>query len=267
MESFETDQIDLWKLAHALWKNILLIALVAVICGSAAFGYTAFFIRPAYSATASMYINSSALSLGSTSLSISAAQLNTSSALIPTYSYILKSRTTLEMIAKEAGVKRSSGALSGMISTRAIPNTSAFEITVTSGDPAEAELIANTVAKILPDRIAEIVDGSAARVVDYAVIPSHRSSPSYMNNTLKGIAVGAALCAACVVLYTLLTDRSRTLVQSSDDLRDLYPDIPVLAVIPDMRLSEKKYAYYSSYYGPAEKTGKDGVKHERTKGA
>ena len=38
-------------------------------------------------------------------------------------------------------------------------------------------------------------------------------------------------------------------IRSVDDLKDMYPDIPVLALIPDMRISGKKGYYYSSYYG------------------
>ena len=46
----QEDEIDLLELARALWKNILIIALVAVLCGSAAFGYTAFLVEPQYQA-------------------------------------------------------------------------------------------------------------------------------------------------------------------------------------------------------------------------
>ena len=71
-----------------------------------------------------------------------------------------------------------------MIDARAVSDTAAFDVTVESENPVEAELVANTIAKILPDRIAEIVDGSSVRIVDYAIIPAHRSSPSYIKNTL-----------------------------------------------------------------------------------
>ena len=45
------------------------------------------------------------------------------------------------------------------------------------------------------------------------------------------------------------------MIHSADELRAMYPDISVLALIPDMRLSEKKGYYYSSYYG--DKKGKE----------
>ena len=73
MNNMEEDTIDLLELARAIWKNILAIALVAVLFGSAAFGVTAFVIEPKYQATAALYVNNSSFSLGSTSFSISGA--------------------------------------------------------------------------------------------------------------------------------------------------------------------------------------------------
>lgn len=256
MNTAEDDDIYLPELARVLWKNVLAIALVAVMVGAAAFGYTAFMITPTYQATAALYVNNSSFNLGQTSFSISAADLTTSNSLVSVYLYILKSRTTMEDIIKEAGLSYTPETISEMISSEGVSSTSAFEVTVTSTDPAEAELIANSVAKILPDRISEIVDGSSVRIVDYAVIPSHRSGPNLMKNTMMGILAGAVLCAAFVIVRFLMNDQSRAMIQNADDLRTFYPDIMLLASIPDMRVSEKKNGYYySSYYGDAKKKG------------
>ena len=72
MDNQEEYSIDLLEIARALWKNILVIALVAVLAGSLAFAYTAFLIEPEYQATVSLYVNNSNFSLGNTSFSISA---------------------------------------------------------------------------------------------------------------------------------------------------------------------------------------------------
>lgn len=256
MNIVKGNQIDLLALARVLWKNILAIALVGVLVGAGAFGYTVMCITPTYQATASLYVNNSSISLGSANFSITTGELNASNALVPTYIYILKSRTTLEDIIKEANLTYTSEELGKMIGTMAVTGTGAFEVTVTSTDPAESELIANTVAKVLPDRIAEIVDGSAVRIVDYAIIPAHRSAPNILKNTAMGVLAGGFLSAALVVLRSLMDDRSRVMVQSADELRELFPETRVLAVIPDMRFSGKKYAYYSSYYGSTDSTKK-----------
>ena len=255
MNSMEADTIDLLELAKALWKNILAIALVAVIVGAGAFSYTAFLVEPTYQATASLYVNNSSFSLGATNFSISTAELSASNSLVSVYLYILKSRTTMEDVIKEADLSYSPEALSKMVSAKGINSTGAFEVTVTSTSPSEAELIANTIAKLLPDRIAEIVDGSSVRIVDYAIIPSHRSGPNMVKNTAMGILAGGFLAAAVVVVRFLTDDKSKLMIKSADELREMCPDIPVLAMIPDMRVSEKKNGYYSSYYGQIGKKG------------
>lgn len=255
MNNMEEDTIDLLELAKALWKNILIIALVAVLVGFMAFGYTAFMVKPLYQATASLYVNNSSFSLGATSFSISSADLSASNSLVSVYIYILQSRTTMEDVIKEADLSYTPEELSKMVSAKGVSSTGAFEVTVTSNNPAEAELIANTIAQILPDRISEIVDGSSVRIVDYAVIPSHRAGPSMVKNTAVGILAGGFLAAAVVILRFLLDDRSKVMIKSADELREMYPDIQVLTMIPDMRVSEKKSGYYSSYYGQAEKKG------------
>lgn len=265
MNYMEEDTIDLLELAKALWKNILAIALVAVIFGSAAFGCTAFLIEPKYQATASLYVNNSSFSLGNTSFSISNAELSASNSLVSVYIYILNSRTTMEDVIKEADLTYTPEELSEMVSAKGINSTGAFEVTVTSTSPSEAELIANTIAKLLPDRIAEIVDGSSVRIVDYAIIPSHRSGPSMVKNTAMGILAGGFLAAAVVVVRFLMDDKSKLMIKSADELREMYPDIPVLAMIPDMRVSEKKNGYYSSYYGQTGKKG--GQNHGGKQGA
>ena len=260
----QEEYIDLLEIARALWKNVLVIALVAVLLGGLAFGYTAFLVDPQYQATASLYVNNSNFSLGNTSFSISAADLNASSSLVSVYLYILDSRATMEEVIKEAELSYTPEQLREMITSEGIKSTGAFEVTVTSSIPSETELIANTIARVLPDRISEIVDGTSVRIVDYAIIPASRSGPSILKNTAIGILAGELLSAAWVVFRYLMDDRSRVMIGSVDDLRSLYPDIMVLAAVPDMRLSDKKSGYYS-YYGAADNGKKGGKEHGRTK--
>lgn len=267
MNQVQEDSIDLLELAKVLWKNILAIALVAVLLGCAAFGYTAFMVPPQYQATASLYVNNSSFSLGNTSFSISSSDLTASNSLVSVYLYILESRTTMEEVIKEADLSYTPEQLSRMISAKGVTSTGAFEVTVTSSNPTEVELIANTIAQVLPDRIAEIVDGTSVRIVDYAIIPSGRSGPNIVKNTAMGILAGAVLCCAVIVLRFMLDGKSKEMIKSSDDLHTMYPSVMVLAMIPDMRVPEKKNGYYSSYYGPSDTKKKGGKSDGRSKGA
>ena len=107
MKIVEEERIDLMELVRALWKNILLIALTAVLVGSAVFAYTAFRIAPQYQATTSLYVNSSSFRLGTTNYSVSTADMSTSNSLVSVYLYILKSRTTMEEVIQEADLSYS----------------------------------------------------------------------------------------------------------------------------------------------------------------
>lgn len=245
-------EIDLLALFKVLWSKALVLVLTALIAGAATFAVTAFLIKPKYEATAAMYVNNSSFSFGSTSFSISSSELTASNSLVATYIFILESRTTLEDVIAAANLPYDYEELSDMITTEAVTGTAAFNVTVESESPVEAELIANTIAKLLPDRIAEIVDGSSVRIVDYAIVPAHRSSPSFVKNTALGVLLGLFLSAAVVTVKYIVNEQTNDVITSADDLKALYPDIPVLALIPDMRLSNKKGYYYSSYYGGKE---------------
>lgn len=253
MNEHEEFEIDLLALAKALWRKALVIILVALLTASAVFVFTFLFISPSYDATASFYVNNSSFSFGSTSFSISTSELNASNSLVNTYIYILRSRTTLEDVIAKAGLNYPYGTLSKMITTEAVTGTAAFNVTVRSSSPTEAELIANTIAQVLPNRIAEIVDGSSVRIVDYAIVPAHRSAPSYTTNTVIGFLAGTILAAGFITVRFLIDEQNDMAIHSADDLRKMYPDIKVLAMIPDMRLSQKRGYYYSSYYGDSGK--------------
>ena len=244
-------KIDLMELAQVLLSKALVLIVAALIAGAAALGYTLFSMKPKYEATTTLYVNNSSVSVGSLNFSVSSTGVNTSDALVPTYILILKSRTTLEDVIAAANLNYTASQLSGMISAQSVSGTAVFTISVVSENPVEAELIANTIAQVLPDRITEIVNGSSVRIVDYAIVPTQRSSPSYTDNTLMGMLIGLVLSAAVIVLQYIIKQQTSDVVASADDLKALYPDIPVLALIPDMHMSEKKgyYYYYSSYYG------------------
>ena len=242
-------EIDLFKLIRFLWSKALVIILIALLVGSLVFAATYLFITPTYKATASIYVNNSSISLGASRLTISNSELAASNGLVSTYVFILKSRTTMEDVIAQAGLPYNYMQLSNMVEAKPVASTAAFNVTVTSTSPTEAELIANTIAAVLPERISEIVDGSNVRIVDFAIVPSSRSAPSFLKNTLLGIVVGGFLAVLIFSIRFLVNEQNDVVIHSADELRALYPDITVLALIPDMRLSEKKGYYYSSYYG------------------
>lgn len=241
-------EIDLLQMLGAVWRRIWLVILSTVLLGAAAFGGTYFLIAPSYEANALFYVNNSTLSLGSAGMSISTGEISAAKTLVDTYITILGTRGTLNEVIEMSGVRYDVAQLNDMIEAKAVNNTEIFQVKVTSNSPREAELIANTIAEVLPNRIADIVSGSSVRIVDYAVIPSVRSGPSYSRNTAIGALLGILLSVGAIVLMEILD----TSIRSEQNLLQLYSDIPILASIPDMR--QTSTGRYGSEYGYGEKS-------------
>lgn len=249
----EEVEIDLLALARALWRRAWAVILAMLIGGAAMFSYASFLITPLYQAKALMYVNSSSLSVGNTKLSISQAELSAAQSLVDTYIVILNSRTTLNDVIKEAEVPYTYEQLSSMISAQAVNSTEVFEVVVTDANPQEAEKIANAIADVLPNKIAAIVEGSSARIVDYAVVPSQKSSPNITKLTAMGLLAGFVLSAAVIIVLELMDET----IHDEDYLAQNF-DLPVLAAIPDMLNGGKdkgyyKYGSYGAYEQEAEK--------------
>ena len=236
----DTIEIDLLALARAVWKRIWAVIAAVLVGAAAAFSYAEFFITPLYEAKAMLYVNNSSISVGSTSSSISSGDLTAAQSLVQTYIVILKSRQSLEAVIEQAELPYTYEQLASMVSASAVNETEIFEVTVTDADPEEAELIANTIADILPDKIAEIVEGSSVRIVDYAVVPAYPVSPSVTKYTLIGFLLGGVLSVGVIVLMELLNES----IRSEDYLIQTY-NLPILAVVPAMTASgkEQKPAY------------------------
>lgn len=238
-------EIDLLKLLKALWRQIWLVILAMLVAGGIAFTYAQYMVTPLYKAGAMLYVNNASLSVGGTKVSISSADLSASQSLVDTYLVILNTRGTLNEVIQEAGLDCSYETLKGMIEATAVDSTEVFRVEVTSSDPAQAELIANTVARVLPERIADIVEGTSAKVVDYAVTPSSRYFPSLTRYTAIGILIGAVLSCGYIALRELLDDQ----IRSEKDLGEHYLQIPVLAAIPDMTNDDSEHYTYDTYRG------------------
>lgn len=142
--------------------------------GGLAFSYARFIITPMYTASALMYVNNNSLSVGSTKVSLSYSDLTAAKSLVDTYVVILNARTTLNEVIRTSGVDYTYKEMRDMVSAGAVNSTEVVQIDVTMPDPQEAERVANTITKVLPGRIADIIDGSSARVVDTAVAPSQQ---------------------------------------------------------------------------------------------
>ena len=258
-EVFEIDVVSVMK---ALWKRIWLIAAVGIFSAAIAFEYTTLFIKPVYESSAMMYVNNGGVQAGSSGISINPSVLTGARSLVDSYSIILKSRSMLEKVIDEADLKSSDGKtmeyeeLNGKVKVGAVNGTEIFRITVRDGNPDRAKLIANTIVSLLPYQISTIVEGSSVKTVDTAV-RGVKIAPSRAKNTIVGFVCGVVAVSLVVAIIAIVNNY----IEDEDYIIQNY-DMPLLAVIPDLRRStaEKygkygKYGKYRNYYGNYQSRG------------
>ncbi len=240
--------IDVLKIVNGMVKRIWIILIAMVLGGAALFSYATFFVTPLYEASVLMYVNNSQLSVGATAIKLTSSDISAARGLVETYQVILKARMTLEDVIRIGELDCSYESLKKMIKTEAVNETEVFSITVTCDDPYEAEHIANTIARVLPDKISNVVEGSSVRVVDYAVVPSEKVSPSISKYTLIGMLLGMLVSCGIIAVIEIMDDTVRT----EDYLLQNFGEVPLLAAIPDMLDTRSKGSYYykkHGYYG------------------
>lgn len=239
-QNTEEFEIDLQRLFAALLRKAWMIITATVIAGLLSLSVTAFLITPLYQSTAMFYVNNGSFSLGSASINMSSSDLSVSKSLVDSYIVILNTRETLTAVADYAEVDRSYTEMKEMISATAVNETEIFQVVVTSADPKEAEAIADAISYILPKRISSIVEGTSAEIVDHAVLPSKKSSPNTMKNTMVGLMLGFMASVGLICLYEIFN----ITIRSEEDIEQCC-HYPVLAVVPDMRSGSKGGGYYA----------------------
>ncbi len=251
--------VDIQRLLGAVLNKAWLVALVAILCAVVTFASTLYFVTPKYSASSMFYVNNSNISIGNTSLNITPSDISASKDLVNSYIVILMTRETLRDVVDYADVDLSYAQVASMISAMPVNNTEVFRIVVTSADPELSMKVAHAIEEILPNRIKKIVEGTSAKVVDTAVLPSSPSSPNYVNNTIIGFLIGLLVSVAIIVLVEWFD----TKIHSEEDITRIC-EHPILAAVPDMTATDKG-AYYSYGYGNVRKKKANGDDKEEPK--
>lgn len=237
----EEVEVDIKRIIDAVLKRIWMVAASAVAFAVASFLITFYLITPQYTSSAMFYVNNAAFSLSDAALSITSSDLAASQGLVDSYIVILKTRTTLNDVAEYAGVDRSFSELVGMIEAESVNGTEIFEVSVTSSDPEEAEAIANAIAYILPKKISNIIEGTSAKVVEYAIVSARPSSPSYTTNVMIAFALGLVLSAGTIALREMFD----LTIRSDEDITQSCK-YPILVEVPDMT-APSKGGYYTKH--------------------
>lgn len=165
MEKLKTFDVDLKRLFFEVLKRLWLILLVGIVCGSGVFLYAKFFITPQYKATATIYIQNYT---GENDEKIYSSDLSASQNLVTTYQGLLTSDNVLNRVKEKLGENYNVDAIRASFTAEAVEDTPILKISINNNDPEEAAKIVNEIAKVAPDAIMDLVEGSSVKVVDLA---------------------------------------------------------------------------------------------------
>ena len=218
-----TDTIDLVALFYLFLRHIWQILLCLVLGGAIAFGWTYYMITPQYQTSTKLYILASA---SDSILNLSDLQLGTQ--LSADYVELLKSRPILEEVAQNLSLPYSAEQLGKMVSITKTNDTRILKITATGPNPQECADIANEIAEQSREFLPKIMGAAPPNIVETALVPTVKYSPSYSRNAMMGALVGAMLYCAFLAIPFLMNDR----IVTPDDVAQCFGVQP-LAVIPE----------------------------------
>lgn len=247
-------EIDIQKLLLAYLQKWWFILVLTVIGLCVMYLYTMHYVTPMYRASTTIYVNNNR-SEEKTDY-VSGGDLATSERLVSTYTNMITSDTVLSKVIDATGYDYSTDQLRGMTTSSQVGGTEIFKVYVTNADPQVAATIANAIAYTAPDVIADFVEGSSTKIIDYAKVPQSPSSPNVKRNLTIGGVCGAILALGLLTLQFLLDVR----IKDDEDLRALC-ELPILGQIPDFAEFKGKGAheYKKSGYGGYDTSG-DGTK-------
>lgn len=238
--------IDILHIIKAVWHRAWIVVLSGFLAGCLGFAYSAFALKPQYSASVMLYVNNSSFSVGNTNFSISSSEIVAAQSLLKTYTVILNNRTTLEAVIDKSGVEGITYKhLSDMIEASSVNDTEVLKVKVTCGNPEEAAVLANSIAEVLPVRISEVIEGSSMKIVDSAIVNRQKVSPSITNYSLLGAFLGGLVAVIILVIIAMMDDT----IHSDEYVIENY-NYPILAKVPDLtgqRQSRGYYSYYKKY--------------------
>ena len=232
-------EIDLGELFLRLldkWYIIVAAALVGTLISGI---WTFFFVTPQYEATTKLYI----LNPDDSAINLSSLQLG--SQLANDYTHVFSNWHVHQTVADTLGLDYSYKTLDKMVKVSNPSNTRLLEITVTSPDPAEAQLIANTYASVAREFIAKVMKTVEPSVFQEARLPSQPVSPSKARNLVIGFLLGAILAAGVIIVQFVMDDKVRT----ADDVTKLL-GLPTLGVV----------TMQNNLHNGAKRTGKGATK-------
>ena len=226
MKEQDTIEINVIQLLKELWAKKLLIFLVAIVTGAAAFAYSSFVVKPEYRSTTRIYVVNRNQS---DKPGLTNQDLQAGTYLVKDYREIILSQDVLEKVVSDLGLTINAKTLSKKVQVTVPADTRIVSISVSDHKPDEASRIANALREVAAQKIIAVTRVSDVTTLEEARPATGPSSPNIRRNTMMGVGAGAGLVIVVILLVELLDDR----VKRPEDVEDVM-NISLLGVVPNL---------------------------------
>lgn len=253
-------EISLLKLMKAVWSKLWLVIVLTLVFGVGANVYANVTTTPTYRSEALLYIYNN--DKGNTSGQMSQTNMMASEQVLYRYVVLIDKADIIYEIALEKleelqdncaigmegyeqysfllKYKFTPGMIKSMISVGQNMETEILSIYATASDPKLAQIVAHTVTTVLQTEVPRLLDASSNYYVNPATFPTSASSP-VRKYTAVG-AIGGAALACLIIFLALMFDVA---IRTEEDLEEIFPDIPIIGVVPGMDSIKEKYYKHS----------------------
>ena len=223
------EELDLKELFEIFWSKKLHIILIVLILMVIGLIYTIGFTTPMYTSSTTLVLatagNNQEQSQETNSITTNDVTLN--SKLVSTYSELVKSKNVLRQVISNLNIDVKEEALRKNVTVTAVKDTELIEISVTNQNPTYSAKIANEIAKVFTEKVAEIYNINNVHIVDEAEVAN---SPSNINHA-RDVLIFAFIGIVIAAMYVLIANMLDTTIKTQEDIEKLYK-LPVLAAIP-----------------------------------
>ncbi len=200
----DLNTINLIELFYVLKQRIWIIIL-ACILGAITFGlFTSMVMKPVFTSSTMLYVVNKTTTLPS----LSDLQLGTQ--LTKDYKVLVTSRPVTMKVIKDLGLNMTHQQLVEKIKVINPTDTRILTISVEDADPYMAKSIADKVAEVASDRMAEIMDSAPPNIVEEAYLPLEKTRPSVPKSVVLGGLAGCFLAGLIILMLFYLNDTIKT---------------------------------------------------------
>jgi capsular polysaccharide biosynthesis protein len=231
------------RILQTLRKRVWTIVLVAVLTAGSALGFS-LLQTPTYEASVRILVGQEIT--GNTNLGV--ANVSDLQELALTVAKAVPTTPIAETVVERLDLQdKSAEEVLRNISAEADPGTMFVNVSYKDSDPERAQLIANTIGKVLSQKISEVSVGAnaiTATVWEPADLPGTPVSPDPVRDAIIALVLGSLLGVVLAFLLEYVSDSWH----SRDEVEEV-SGVPTLGVVPMFRVSARRKEILASKEG------------------